>query len=481
MGTDRRTWKKQILTLAIAGCLAFSLSPAVAYADTMYIVSGSTQSVNVRSGAGEDYDVIASLPVGSEVTIVGEENGWYEISVNNSTTGYVRSDLLSSTKPSTATEDSDDEDTSTSSSSESNTSKSDTEKDTTENTTSGEDASVMVGETTYTLSDTLGDESAPEGFAETTISYEDGTYPAYYNETMDVTLVYLVSDAQDGLFVYDSATDSFIPMVLIGDVSENYLIVLNAPADFAGADGYTATTLSEDATGTITVYQSTVSDTDSSTGYDSTEVYSVYGVSSNGNTGWYLYDAGEGSYARTVTPTDLTASGDASSASTSNLSSEDYQTMKSHYTKIIVVLIIILVLYIMTTVNIFVFRRKTKDEEDFVQADEDLPEVPDEDAYDAIANGEQSLSDEEQEVAEREESLKTESQEDLPDGEFYDDDEEEEDEEDWFAPITHKDKKEMKRQEKLAEQEAAQKHKEETQHASKTKTSDDDLDMIDLN
>ena len=60
----------------------------------------STSSLNVRSGPGTSYSKVATLTAGAEVTILGEENGWYKID-----SGYVSADyitLLDASDPSAA-------------------------------------------------------------------------------------------------------------------------------------------------------------------------------------------------------------------------------------------------------------------------------------------------------------------------------------------------------------------------------------------
>ncbi len=51
--------------------------------------------LNIRSGPGTSYDKVASAQNGAEVTILGEENGWYKIKYNNTDTGYVSKDYVS--------------------------------------------------------------------------------------------------------------------------------------------------------------------------------------------------------------------------------------------------------------------------------------------------------------------------------------------------------------------------------------------------
>jgi len=55
-------------------------------------------SLNVRSGAGTGFSIVAEVYNGNTFTIIGEETGtdgklWYKIQVNDTTVGYVRSDF----------------------------------------------------------------------------------------------------------------------------------------------------------------------------------------------------------------------------------------------------------------------------------------------------------------------------------------------------------------------------------------------------
>jgi len=60
-------------------------------------VVGITSYLNLRSGAGMDYGVIGKLTNGTEVEVIGEENGWYQVTVDGQT-GYVYSDYLEVTE-----------------------------------------------------------------------------------------------------------------------------------------------------------------------------------------------------------------------------------------------------------------------------------------------------------------------------------------------------------------------------------------------
>lgn len=61
---------------------------------TMY---SKVSALNVRSEANTTSSVIDSLGMNAQVTVVGEENGWYKVQVNGKT-GYIRQDFLANEK-----------------------------------------------------------------------------------------------------------------------------------------------------------------------------------------------------------------------------------------------------------------------------------------------------------------------------------------------------------------------------------------------
>ena len=63
---------------------------------TMY----TSDTVNVRSGAGKDYDKVGKLKWGTETTVVGEtDNGWYEVAYDDSL-AFIMGDFMVSEIPS---------------------------------------------------------------------------------------------------------------------------------------------------------------------------------------------------------------------------------------------------------------------------------------------------------------------------------------------------------------------------------------------
>ena len=55
----------------------------------------TTDTLNVRSGAGTSYSIISKVHKGDTVNIVGSSNGWYKIELSSGKTGWVSSDYVS--------------------------------------------------------------------------------------------------------------------------------------------------------------------------------------------------------------------------------------------------------------------------------------------------------------------------------------------------------------------------------------------------
>ena len=66
--------------------------------NTMYVTASA--GLNLRKGPSTSYAVIKTLSKGTEVTVVSSSNDWSKVNVGG-VSGYVSSDYLSSTKPST--------------------------------------------------------------------------------------------------------------------------------------------------------------------------------------------------------------------------------------------------------------------------------------------------------------------------------------------------------------------------------------------
>lgn len=73
--------------------------------DNLFTSYGSVNGdgVNVRSAASTDSSVLATVDKGTIVTVNGFENGWYDVTCQYGTEGYIRSDFLDLTANSSST------------------------------------------------------------------------------------------------------------------------------------------------------------------------------------------------------------------------------------------------------------------------------------------------------------------------------------------------------------------------------------------
>lgn len=58
----------------------------------------TTEAINVRSGAGTDFDRIGALPAGAAIEVIGEKAGWYQIKFADGT-GWVFGEYTTLTRP----------------------------------------------------------------------------------------------------------------------------------------------------------------------------------------------------------------------------------------------------------------------------------------------------------------------------------------------------------------------------------------------
>lgn len=65
------------------------------YKKSTKYVKGS--SIYMRKGPSTETEIVVTLIKNTDVTVIGEENGWYKVEYENNT-GYIREDLLSDTK-----------------------------------------------------------------------------------------------------------------------------------------------------------------------------------------------------------------------------------------------------------------------------------------------------------------------------------------------------------------------------------------------
>jgi len=272
-------WKKSIPVFLAAVFLTAGLMCSHMVTAWATPVSGTASGDDVRVHASAvDGEMIGSLSGGQEVSIEDETTGsdgmtWYQITyeVNGQEiTGWVRSDLLVTS----------DDDT-------------------------GTDAETAdESDVSFIAADSIPAEVIPEGFAETTITYAGAEVPALYSEVRNLYLLYAVNaedETDAGLFVYDDQNEEWIPYVQF-DMQDGSVILINIPEEEQQfvADRFVLTECTF-AHGSIPAYQ--LSEPDELVAEDASIVdyYYVFGVNEVGETGWYIYNAAEGSIQKNVT------------------------------------------------------------------------------------------------------------------------------------------------------------------------------------
>ena len=80
---------------AVVNCKAAAASGGTVASGSQGVIVNASGGLNIRSGPGREYNVVASTTNGATVTILGEENGWYQVRYNGSSTGYVSKDFVS--------------------------------------------------------------------------------------------------------------------------------------------------------------------------------------------------------------------------------------------------------------------------------------------------------------------------------------------------------------------------------------------------
>ena len=291
---SRTTAKKKLagscLALCLTGALAWNMGGVTALA-----APSSGTAINDNTVVREEIkgSAVGSLSAKQEVQIRGEQTAddgytWYEVSFEwngQETDGWVRSDLISS---GTAGDTTDGDNT-------------DANHDDEAVPISLEDESqpivdgFQINGVTYEIADSFPSDQIPAGFSATTITYAGAEVPAAQMENgAQVFLLYLQNTAdtqQKGVFVYDTERDEAIPFVSIAQ-QDSFVVVTNVPTSVAEqvSGRYQATQCTFE-NGSIMAYQTSDSDDTVAADVSASEFYYVYGTSSSGQSGWYVYDS----------------------------------------------------------------------------------------------------------------------------------------------------------------------------------------------
>ena len=257
---------------------------------------------------------------------------------------------------------------------------------------------ITINGNPFNLAPTIPADIVPADFAKTTVTCQGQQVEGLSFEKAELMLVYLTTpstEVKNTLAVYEEASNSFCPFRKLSFDEQNYLIILDPPAESGLSQEYTQTsqTLGEFADVPVFVKAQAAqmpdnSETGEAGGTERQEFSLIYGVSSYGNKGWYQYDALESTFQRytpvqaasepSVLDTQLPESDGEPSAEMQSLQ-KAYTDMEAQYNaqkdtsrKTTAVLVFIIAVLVVVIVNLLLRgRRADEDElEDEVDYDE---------------------------------------------------------------------------------------------------------------
>lgn len=229
----------------------------------------------------------------------------------------------------------------------------------------------IIDGVSYKVSETLPEQTLPEEFTKTSVSYNGKEVEAYAFPYEDLRLLYLTptenSSVAGSFYIYNAEEKQFFPYINI-TVGQVYILVL--PTSYSTMllpEGYREADVTI-GTHTVSAYQLTA-DSATAEGADDQKAnafYLIYGVDKDGIPGWYQYDADNMSAQRFNEA--AYAAGASQEASqyieAYNQLQEKYNKEKSRDRIIMAALIFTLAVAIIAIVNILIFGRKGKNGED---------------------------------------------------------------------------------------------------------------------
>lgn len=249
----------------------------------------------------------------------------------------------------------------------------------------------------YNLSPAIADDLIPADFSKTTITCNGTQTEALQFDKGNVVLVYLTTpdtEVKNTLAVYDQTSGSFYPFIKVPLSDNNYIIILNPPAETGLPQEYAAISAEIGTYGAVSAFgiQSGAAGTDGNAGTGEapgaagetdpgensqvsaniSDFYLVYAVSSQGNTGWYQYDKKEATFQRYVqneiskteeNQEDTIDTDMKSIQSAYDKLDEQYKKEKSFARKTIAILIFLAAVLIVVIVNLLLRNRKDGDDD----------------------------------------------------------------------------------------------------------------------
>ena len=215
----------------------------------------------------------------------------------------------------------------------------------------------------YTVSEDFTAEQIPADFTEAQVTYQGAEYRGAAFNNGNLSLLYMTDAAGNaGFYVVNGTDGSVCPYIRI-DNGDNYLILMTPSAVSSFVPG--------EATTPIQVGDSTFEDAYAT---DTENIYTVYGMTNDGQEGWYNYNTSDGTFSEyqysdsTEEDTDTTYLQNAL-----NDLNDKYTARKDRDLKIIAGLIVVIVILIFIIINLLLRGRRGYEEED----DDEIEEAVD--------------------------------------------------------------------------------------------------------
>ncbi|MDE7062003.1 MAG: cadherin-like beta sandwich domain-containing protein [Lachnospiraceae bacterium] len=205
----------------------------------------------------------------------------------------------------------------------------------------------------YSVSEDFADEDIPAGFLAAEVEYDGSTVRGVVFEKGDLSLLYLKDESGMGGF-YVKDVLAVYPLIRVGTES-SYIMLMHMPLYYSYMPGEAV--------------QIPVGDQifDEAYATESADVYQVYAMDQDGNTGWYFYNTAVGSYESYEQHLGEAGNEEENDDNSAYLQksydelNERYNARKDRDMKIIAVLVVIIVILIFIIINMLVHGKRRYD------------------------------------------------------------------------------------------------------------------------
>lgn len=233
------------------------------------------------------------------------------------------------------------------------------------------DGTVKLSGAAYKLSSNFSygsiTQDIPSAFGQGSVQIGDVNYPTLYCQSNGVNLVYMENtdgNGSTGFYFYDELKN-VVERFKYAGIGDNFVIFISNAREEVPA-GYAQKALKLPSDKKVAAYQNEYTD-------ELKDYYLVYGINSNGTSGWYFYDKSQGTYLRYsgafAAQGPEEDSGEEEVERTVSLTkynslNEKYTELKDSRVKIVSILIIAMILLIILFTALLLRSREDDDEEE---------------------------------------------------------------------------------------------------------------------